>query len=177
MFPQQPVGQQITSGFAQPFPPTPNYLLESPTHTAGFSPFSSGPGTYPQGFGQHTGYDESYFVGLFPELMGPGFVDGGYAAGLGQGVAGGNGFEDALGFWGFRNSWVGIFILEMEGIVMGGYLVAADRIQIPLFNLQRYLTVLEDTNLWTLLIMTLAPMVTTEREEGAKFCGVPVISY
>ena len=43
-------------------------------------------------------------MGLFPELMGPGFVDGGFAAGLGQGVAGGGGFEDALGFWGFRNN-------------------------------------------------------------------------
>ena len=91
-------------GFAQPFPPTPTYL-QSPTGNTGFSPFSAGGGLgYPQqGFGQQTGYDESYFVGLFPELMGPGFVDGGFAGGLGQGVAGG-GFEDALGFWGFRTS-------------------------------------------------------------------------
>ena len=93
-------------GFAQPFPPTPTYL-QSPTGNPGFSPFS-GPASYPQqGFGQQTGYDESYFVGLFPELMGPGFVDGGFAGGLGQGVAGGGGgggFEDALGFWGFRTS-------------------------------------------------------------------------
>jgi hypothetical protein len=76
--------------------------MESPTGT-GFSPFSGQVGMQ-QGFGQQTGYDESYFVGLFPELTGPGFVDGGFAAGLGTaGVTGGGGFEDALGFWGFRN--------------------------------------------------------------------------
>ena len=99
--PQQP--QQQTMGFAQPFPPTPTYL-QSPTGNPGFSPFS-GPGSFSQqGFGQQTGYDESYFVGLFPELMGPGFVDGGFAGGLGHGGAGGGGFEDALGFWGFRTS-------------------------------------------------------------------------
>lgn len=62
-------------------------------------------GGYPpqqQGFGANTGgYDESYYVGLFPELMGHGLVDGGFTAGLGQGSGG---FEDALGFWGFRNT-------------------------------------------------------------------------
>lgn len=94
---QQP--QQQTMGFAQPFLPTPTYL-QSPTGNAGFSPFSTS--SLQQGFGQQTGYDESYFVGLFPELMGPGFVDGGFAGGLGQGVGGGGGFEDALGLWGFR---------------------------------------------------------------------------
>ena len=94
-------GAGAGAGFAAPFPPTPNYFIESPGRT-GFSPFSV-PGGYPQqGFGQPTGLDESYFVGLFPELMGPGFVDGGYAGGLGQG-GGGNGFEDALGLWGFSN--------------------------------------------------------------------------
>ena len=93
---------QQQMGFAQPFPATPTYL-QSPT-AAPFSPFSNQAGAYPQqGFGQQTGYDDSYFVGLFPELMGPGFIDGGFAAGLGQSVGGG-GFEDALGFWGFRNS-------------------------------------------------------------------------
>jgi hypothetical protein len=89
-------------GFAQPFLPTPTYL-QSPTGNQGFSPFSTS--SLQQGFGQQTGYDESYFVGLFPELMGPGFVDGGFAGGLGQGVGGGGGgggFEDALGLWGFR---------------------------------------------------------------------------
>lgn len=92
----------MSGGFAQPFPLTPNYLQSPPGNTV-FSPFSAGTqGTYPQqGFGQHTGYDDSYFVGLFPELMGPGFVDGGFAAGFGQSTGGG-GFEDALGFWGFR---------------------------------------------------------------------------
>jgi len=98
--PPQTTPTQI-SGFAQPFPPTP--FLQSPPV---FSPYSAG--GYPQqGFGQQTGYDESYFVGLFPELMGPGFVDGGFAGGLGTGVTGGGGgggFEDALGFWGFRTS-------------------------------------------------------------------------
>jgi hypothetical protein len=109
-FSQQPPSSAPNSatGFAQPFPPTPTYhvMPESPHGTAGFSPFSSSGVTYPQqGFGQNTGYDESYFVGLFPELMGPGFIDGGYAAGLGQGaVSGSGGFEDSLGFWGFRNS-------------------------------------------------------------------------
>ena len=98
---QQP--QQQMGGFAQPFPMTPTYL-QSPGATAGYSPFSGPTGYQQQGFGQQTGYDESYFVGLFPELMGPGFVDGGFAAGLGQGVVGGGGFEDALGFWGFRNN-------------------------------------------------------------------------
>jgi len=87
--------------FAQPFPVTPNYL-QSPT---AFSPFSAYPPQQP-GFGQQTGYDDAYFVGLFPELMGPGFVDGGFAGGLGTGMGGmgggAGGFEDALGFWGFR---------------------------------------------------------------------------
>jgi hypothetical protein len=99
---QQQAPPQPMGGFAQPFPPTPNYL-QSPTGSP-FSPFSNQPNIYPQqGFGQQTGYDDSYFVGLFPELMGPAFVDGGFAAGLGQ-SAGGGGFEDALGFWGFRNT-------------------------------------------------------------------------
>jgi hypothetical protein len=96
---QQPGQPQVA--FAQPYPPTPTYL-QSPTG-APFSPFSNQPGVYPQhGFGQQTGYDDSYFVGLFPELMGPGFVEQGFAGGLGQSVGGG-GFDDAFGLWGFRN--------------------------------------------------------------------------
>jgi hypothetical protein len=87
-----PQQSQAQSQFA--FPNTPNYFFDQQV-----SPFNVG---YTQGFGQPTGLDESYFVGLFPELMGPGFVDGGYAGGLGQG-GGGNGFEDALGLWGFAN--------------------------------------------------------------------------
>jgi hypothetical protein len=89
-------------GFVPPFPPTPTYLLESPQMAS--TSFGGGVGSYPpqqQGFGVQTGYDESYFVGLFPELMGHGLVDGGFTAGLGQGSGG---FEDALGFWGFRNT-------------------------------------------------------------------------
>jgi len=103
---QHQTQQPQVGGFVQPFPVTPTYLQSPGATAAGYSPFSSGqPGYQQQGFGQQTGgYDESYFVGLFPELMGPGFVDGGFAAGLGQGVVGGGGFEDALGFWGFRNS-------------------------------------------------------------------------
>jgi len=84
--------QPVQQGFAIPTPSS--YFMSE-----GTSPF----GVYGQGFGQATsGLDESYFVGLFPELMGPGFVDGGYAGGVGQG-GGGNGFEDALGLWGFTN--------------------------------------------------------------------------
>lgn len=70
------------------------YVLESPQGWGG------------QGFGggfSSGGYDESYFVGLFPELMQHG--TGGFSDGLGvQGVGGGGGFEDALGFWGFRTT-------------------------------------------------------------------------
>ena len=63
-------------------------------------------GSAQQGFSSG-GYDESYFVGLFPELMGHGTgVFDGVGGGM-QGVGGGGGgggFEDALGFWGVRNA-------------------------------------------------------------------------
>ena len=77
------------------------YVVDSPS-MPGYPLFPAGVPAQ-QGFGQQTAYDDSYFLSLFPELMGSGFVDGGYAAGIGQSV-GGNGFEDSLGLWGFTNS-------------------------------------------------------------------------
>jgi hypothetical protein len=103
---------QSSGGFAQPFAlkslaksaRQAQYPFESPNQSYAMEP---SPGALPgvpgqPGFVRPTVFDESYFSGLFPELMGPGFVEGGYAAGLGQGV-GGNGFDDAFGFWGFND--------------------------------------------------------------------------
>jgi hypothetical protein len=100
--PSQSQSSQSQLTFVQPYPPTPNYL-QSPTGGP-FSPFSNQPAVHPQhGFGQQTGYEDSYFVGLFAGLMDPGFVEQGFAGGLGQNTGGG-GFEDAFGYWGFRSA-------------------------------------------------------------------------